>query len=60
MAMRSKAMLIPAGAMLVAAAGCAPVDPGFGEAVRYDTAIQTIDPDHWQPVPLNQFPEGRD
>lgn len=25
--------------------GCAPVDPGFGEAFRYDMAIQTIDPD---------------
>lgn len=33
------------GASLVAAAGCAPVDPGFGEALRYDMAAQTIDPD---------------
>ena len=45
MAMHSKAMLIPAGVMLFAAAGCAPVDPGFGEALRYDMAVQTIDPD---------------
>ena len=43
--MRSQAMLIPAGAILAAAAGCAPVDPGFGEALRYDMAIQTVDPD---------------
>jgi len=28
-----------------AATACAPVDPGFGEAQRYDMAIQTIDPD---------------
>jgi len=26
-------------------ASCAPVDPGFGEAVRYDMAIQTVNPD---------------
>jgi hypothetical protein len=50
MAMRSKAMLIPAGAALLAAAGCAPVDPGFGEAVRYDMAAQTIDPDPQYPA----------
>ncbi len=24
---------------------CAPVDPGFGESLRYDMAIQTVDPD---------------
>lgn len=28
-----------------AAASCAPVDSGFGEALRYDMAVQTIDPD---------------
>lgn len=42
--MRSKSMLILAGAAL-AAGGCTPVDPGFGEAVRYDMAVQTVDPD---------------
>ena len=47
--MRIKAMLIPAGALLVAAAGCTPVDPGFGEAVRYDMAAQTVDPDPQYP-----------
>jgi hypothetical protein len=25
--------------------GCTAVDPGFGEALRYDMALQTIDPD---------------
>lgn len=48
--MRFKAMLILGGSAL-AATGCAPVDPGFGEAVRYDMAVQTIDPDP-------QYPEG--
>lgn len=43
--MRSKAALIPAGTLLCVMAGCAPVDSGFGEAVRYDMAVQTIDPD---------------
>jgi hypothetical protein len=40
--------------LLVALAGlaaCAPVDPGLGEALRYDMAIQTVNPD---PV----YPEG--
>lgn len=48
MAMRSSAYLIPA--LLLAAAGCAPVDPGFGEAARYDMAVQTIDPDPQYPA----------
>lgn len=43
--MRSDRMLIVAGSFMLGAAACAPVDPGFGEAVRYDAAIQTIDPD---------------
>ena len=42
--MRSDRILMLAGVALVAA-GCTPVDPGFGEAVRYDTAAQTINPD---------------
>ena len=49
--MRSERMLIVAGALLLGATACTPVDAGFGEAARYDTAIQTIDPD---PV----YPEG--
>jgi uncharacterized membrane protein YgcG len=43
-------MMIPAGVLLVATAGCAPVDPGFGEAVRYDMAAQTVDPDPQYPA----------
>ena len=34
--------LLGAGLLLPA---CAPVDPGFGEALAYDKAIQTVDPD---------------
>lgn len=47
--MRCKSMLILSGAA-IAAAGCAPVDPGFGEAARYDMAVQTIDPDPQYPA----------
>ena len=43
--MRSELKWIAAGSALLAAAGCAPVDPGFGEALRYDMAIQTVDPE---------------
>jgi hypothetical protein len=50
MAMRSKALLFSTGAALLAAAGCAPVDPGFGEALRYDKAVQTVDPDPQYPA----------
>jgi hypothetical protein len=50
MAMRSDRMLILAGAMLAGVTACTPVDPGFGEAVRYDQAIQTIDPDPVYPA----------
>jgi len=49
--MRSELKWIAAGAALLVTAGCAPVDPGFGEALRYDQAIQTIDP---EPA----YPEG--
>jgi hypothetical protein len=56
MAMRSDRMLIVAGGFLLGAAACAPVDPGFGEAVRYDEAMQTVDPD---PVyPANSLQPG--
>ena len=50
MAMRFKPLLFSTGAALLAAAGCAPVDPGFGEAQRYDMAIQTVDPDPQYPA----------
>ena len=49
--MRFEARLMIAAGLLAAAAGCAPVDPGLGEALRYDMAIQTVNPD---PV----YPEG--
>jgi hypothetical protein len=50
MAMRSDRMLILAGAMLAGTTACTPVDPGFGEAVRYDEAMQTVDPDPVYPA----------
>ena len=53
MAMRCKLMVILAGAA-VASAGCTPVDPGFGEAVRYDLAVQTVDPDPQYPADAHQ------
>ena len=46
--MRYDAKLMLAGAAviaIVALGACAPVDPGYGEALRYDMAIQTVDPD---------------
>ena len=49
--MRFRKPLLCLAGVAFAAAGCAPVDPGMGEALRYDMAIQTIDPD---PV----YPEG--
>jgi hypothetical protein len=53
MVMRFKSMLILAGAA-IAAAGCTPVDPGFGEALRYDMAVQTIDPEPQYPADAAQ------
>ena len=32
-------------ALAAATSACSPVDPSFGEAVKYDQAIQTINPD---------------
>ena len=43
--MRCELKWIAAGVAVLATAACAPVDPGFGEALRYDMAIQTIDPE---------------
>lgn len=48
--MRSEAKLIIPAVALIGLAGCAPVDPGMGEALRYDTALQTIDPDPTYPA----------
>ena len=47
--MRFRQTIMLAGIVLLSA--CSPVDPSFGEAVRYDMAIQTVNPD---PV----YPEG--
>lgn len=49
MRFNAKKMLLAAS--LTALAACTPVDMGFGEAVRYDMAVQTVNPD---PV----YPEG--
>ena len=46
--MRCDAKLMLAGAAvagMMSLGACAPVDPGYGEAVRYDMAIQTVNPD---------------
>ena len=51
MAMRFNATQMVLALLLTGLAGCAPVDPGMGEALRYDMAIQTVNPD---PV----YPEG--
>jgi hypothetical protein len=43
--LRAMTMAAAAAGLALAAGGCTAVDPGFGEALRYDMAIQTIDPD---------------
>lgn len=47
--MRSK-LILSSSIIALGAASCAPVDPGFGDAVKYDTALQTIDPDPVYPA----------
>ena len=53
--------LVIASVGLLALAGCntvnpvsASLDPGFGEALKYDMAIQTIDPDPVYPADAAQ------
>lgn len=48
--MRCDAKLIAGALALSGLAACAPVDPGFGEALRYDMAAQTVDPDPVYPA----------
>ncbi|RST29698.1 hypothetical protein HMF7854_01795 [Sphingomonas ginkgonis] len=36
--------------LLLATAGCTPVDPGLGDAVKYDQLVQTINPDPRYPA----------
>ena len=43
--MRFELKLAAAASALLLAAGCAPVDSGFGEALKYDMAAQTVNPD---------------
>ena len=43
--MRFKPTYMLLALSLTAVAACAPVDPGMGEALRYDMAIQTVNPD---------------
>ena len=50
MALRGEMKLFAAGAVILLASACTPVDAGFGEALKYDMAIQTIDPDPVYPA----------
>ena len=43
--MRSRLLLTAGAAALTAACSTTPVDPGLGEALKYDMALQTINPD---------------
>ena len=43
--MRFEMKLTLTAVALGALAGCAPVDAGLGEALRYDMAVQTVNPD---------------
>ena len=49
--MRYNCKLMVLALVVPGLAGCTAVDPGFGEAQRYNMAIQTVNPD---PV----YPEG--
>ncbi|MCF2514818.1 hypothetical protein LVY65_07045 [Sphingomonas sp. G124] len=50
MVMRIERLLIVAGVALAGTSACTPVDPGFGEALKYDMAVQTVDPDPVYPA----------
>ena len=43
--MRFNAKQMVLALLPIGVAACAPVDPGLGEALRYDMAIQTVNPD---------------
>ena len=43
--------IIGAIGLALAIGGCAPVDAGFGEALKYDMALQTVNPDGAAPRP---------
>ena len=42
--------LLGAIGVCLLAAGCAPVDPGMGEAIKYDMLAQTVNPDPVYPA----------
>lgn len=48
--MRSKMTMGLVPTMLLIISGCAPVDAGFGEAVKYDMAVQTVNPEPQYPA----------
>ncbi len=40
-----RALLVAAAAMLPGLAACTPIDAGFGDSVRTNMAVQTVEPD---------------
>src|SRR5688572_29239609 len=50
MAMRFKLLAVAGAGACLAACSTTPVDPGLGEALKYDMAIQTINPDPVYPA----------
>lgn len=48
--MRSKATLAALVGLTLPLGACASVDPGFGEAVAYNKAVQTVNPDPQYPA----------
>lgn len=41
----SASRLVTGASLAALLGGCAPVDPGMGEAVKYDMVAQTVNPD---------------
>ena len=52
--MHFRTLLAVAGVTLTGACSTTPVDPGLGEAVKYDMAVQTINPDPVYPAESTQ------
>lgn len=48
--MRSKLTMGIVPALLLVVPACAPVDAGLGEAVKYDMAVQTVNPEPQYPA----------
>ena len=49
-----KPLLCLSAVTLVALAACAPVNPYYGEAHRYNMAVQTVDPEPQYPADARQ------